>query len=183
MIDQTAFPQTAQTHYWTATERAGSSSSAWGVSFDYGNVYYAVKTSGYQVRCVRGTGPTVSEPRFAIGAGVVGDGWTKLEWQRTAPPETKTWYGAVDYCGALVLDGKSDWRLPRIRELHGIVDKGEVSPSIAKEVLLGTASTHYWTASERAGSSSHAWGVRFDDGDVSGDDKGSSGYVRCVRGS
>jgi hypothetical protein len=52
-IDVTAFPGTPADRFWTSTPYAGSSGSAWFVSFGYGysNVYFTSDT--YSVRCVR----------------------------------------------------------------------------------------------------------------------------------
>src|ERR1019366_8513353 len=50
-------------------------------------------------------------------AGVVLDRVTNLEWQATSAADLDTVADALAYCQALVLDGKSDWRLPSRIEL------------------------------------------------------------------
>jgi hypothetical protein len=52
-IDQTAFPNTPTTSFWTSSPYAGSSGRAWYVSFYNGySAFYDVGASDY-VRCVR----------------------------------------------------------------------------------------------------------------------------------
>jgi hypothetical protein len=52
-IDQTAFPGTPGGSFWTSSPYAGSSSSAWDVSFSTGYLTYNVVSENYWVRCIR----------------------------------------------------------------------------------------------------------------------------------
>jgi len=52
-IEGVAFPNTNSSFYWSASSRAGSSSSAWFVNFNLGVVSSGSKTSNGFVRCVR----------------------------------------------------------------------------------------------------------------------------------
>jgi hypothetical protein len=52
-IDSAAFPNTPVAAFWTSSPLAGDPSSAWYVSFGYGNTGTAAVTSTNQVRCVR----------------------------------------------------------------------------------------------------------------------------------
>jgi len=52
-IDQTAFPDTPATSFWTSSPYAGSPSAAWGVSFKDGSSNRAIVSSNYRVRCIR----------------------------------------------------------------------------------------------------------------------------------
>jgi hypothetical protein len=147
-------------------------------------------TSTNEVKCVRGSAPPAPGNRYAIsaGGGVVTDSWTKLQWQRAVVAGPKNWSSAKSYCSGLSLEG-GGWRLPTIRELHGLVDKQESAPAIDKTAFPNTPSSQpFWSASANAGSSTSAWLVYFNDGSV------NSGYVkiygttyshevRCVRGS
>ena len=122
--------------------------------------------------------------RFLVsGDGeVVTDTRTKLEWQRNVVAGKNTWNDAKTYCDALVLSGKSDWRLPWVRELSSIVDKKESNPSIDTDAFPNTPA-YFWSASLRAGSSSNAWYVVFTVGYVNNGGVSYALEVRCVRGS
>ena len=82
-----------------------------------------------------------------------------------------------------MLSGKSDWRLPWVRELSSIVDKKESNPSIDTDSFPNTPAAYFWSASLRAGSSSNAWYVNFYYGSVYNVDISDPYEVRCVRGS
>ncbi|MFC1610825.1 DUF1566 domain-containing protein [Myxococcota bacterium] len=49
------------------------------------------------------------------------DASTGLEWENPSSGLTVDWTTAGGYCGALVLDGHDDWRLPNIDELRSLV--------------------------------------------------------------
>jgi hypothetical protein len=52
-IDTTYFPNTLHSYYWTSTTYLPSPTSAMGVDFSDGHVYYIYKTNNFRVRCVR----------------------------------------------------------------------------------------------------------------------------------
>jgi hypothetical protein len=51
-----AFPDTAQSYYWTSTSYAAEPQSAWAVDFKVGSESIYNKEGRYFVRCVRGEG-------------------------------------------------------------------------------------------------------------------------------
>ena len=119
----------------------------------------------------------------SVDGELVTDAWTKLAWQRKVVAGKKNWTDAKGYCAQLTLSGQSDWRLPWVRELHGLVDYKEVSPMIDKDAFPSTPAYWFWSASLRAGSSSFAWLVYFNYGSVYSNDFSTTYEVRCVRGS
>lgn len=52
-INQTVFPNTVSSYYWSSTTTPGSTTSALGVGFNNGSANYSSKTSAYYIRCVR----------------------------------------------------------------------------------------------------------------------------------
>lgn len=79
--------------------------------------------------------------------------------------------------------GFSDWRLPTIKELSMIVDRGACSnPAINQKYFPNTMSSLYWSSTTYAGLTDSAWCVNFGYGSVHNDSKSSSYYVRGVRG-
>jgi hypothetical protein len=79
------------------------------------------------------------------------------------------------------LCGFSDWRMPGVDELVGLVDKSS-TPTINPTYFPNTPSSGFWSGSPYAYGSSYAWGVYFDDGNVSGNDRYYGVQVRLVRG-
>ena len=119
------------------------------------------------------------------GNGTVYDYDTGLTWQQQDDGATKNWATAGTYCQNLSLGGKSDWRLPNIKELSSIVDyrKPSPGPTISRVMFPNTHSLSYWSASSDVANSSDAWRVSFNTGSVVTRPKASSSgnYVRCVR--
>jgi len=112
-----------------------------------------------------------------------------LEWQdNTETKSTKlNWHDAVVYCNKLTLVGKSDWRLPSIKELQSIVDMNQVNPAI-KRKFRNIASDNdvwftnaYWSKSLDISSFWSAWNIGFTDGQTYNSVKSDKKYVRCVR--
>jgi len=97
--------------------------------------------------------------------GVVTDARTNLEWQDDYSDNNNTikeatWQGAIDYCEALILDGKSDWRLPNLNELTSLVDDTKYNP-ILNEVFQNTNSNTYWSSTSKSSYNANAWFVYF----------------------
>jgi len=118
-----------------------------------------------------------------FGDEVFTDNDTGLMWQDNSDAKTvkKSWSAAKEYCQDLKLAGKSDWRLPSIKELQSIVDIKKKDPAI-KEGFKNVASEYYWSSSEYVGDGIGAWSVHFRAGVTYWINKSHEYYVRCVRG-
>ena len=114
---------------------------------------------------------------------IVSDSTTGLEWQDDVSVSStqKAWQEAIEYCEDLVLDSKSDWRLPNRNELVSIVDRSKYNPAI-NSAFANVSSSLYWSSTTLAYSTGHAWYVDFNVGAVRYNLKTGSYYVRCVRG-
>ncbi|NWF65785.1 MAG: DUF1566 domain-containing protein [Chloroflexi bacterium] len=127
------------------------------------------------------------------GDGTVPDLNTGLVWQR-GDDQNDTGYGfkwqdAVNYCSALDLGGKSDWRLPSQFELRSLVRYGNEQPAINTVYFPHVHWRIYWSNTP-IGSSPDAvqwWTVNFGSG-ADGLNTNTFDfnyllpYVRCVRG-
>ncbi|MCW9043442.1 MAG: DUF1566 domain-containing protein [Pseudopelagicola sp.] len=61
------------------------------------------------------------------GDGTVADDVTTLVWQRTPENERYQYPDALAYCSDLELGGRTDWRVPSIKELYSLADnRGEL---------------------------------------------------------
>jgi hypothetical protein len=74
----------------------------------------------------------------------------------------------------------TDWRLPTLRELQGIVWYDD-SATIDSNYFPGISGGFYWTSESHAWISISAWIVGFDLGTLYGSAKTNSYYVRLVR--
>lgn len=113
------------------------------------------------------------------GDGTITDLTTGLMWQQADDGIKRTWNEAKKYAEALNLAGYSDWRLPTIHELFGLVDMEKFDPAI--DPIFQCRPNGYWSGSPYVGPK-HAWYVSFYYGSVDADVKGYDYSIRCVRG-
>lgn len=135
-------------------------------------------------------GSAQAEPRFTISAGgtEVTDNRTGLVWRRCTAGHTFS-AGACNGVAATYTHeqalayarSQTGWRLPNVKELSSIVDRGRSGPSIDVAVFPNTASEFYWTSTPWAGVPGSAWGVQFGEGGVGGSFRNFSYHVRLVR--
>lgn len=88
--------------------------------------------------------------------------------------------------GSSRLCGATDWRLPTVNELSGLVPAGLANgPTIDSMWFPNTANTAnsaYWTGQNYAPDASRAWWVVFADGGLNFISKSGNRHVRLVRG-
>jgi hypothetical protein len=83
---------------------------------------------------------------------------------------------------ATALCGFTDWRMPTVDELQGIVHLGRTNPSIDPTYFPNTLSSDFWSGSPDANYSYNAWYVNFHNGYVYGYYRSIGSSVRLVRG-
>ncbi|MBI4601510.1 MAG: DUF1566 domain-containing protein [Planctomycetes bacterium] len=106
------------------------------------------------------------------GDGTVTDTCTKLMWQKKTEASV-SWDGAVQYAGGLELAGHSDWRLPTLRELEGILLGGRAEPDAAPVFGIWN-NGFYWSADVSVSVPGYAWVTSF---------SGAAGPSLFVRGN
>ena len=119
------------------------------------------------------------------GNGIIKDDATGLMWQKATAPGTYTWDEARAYCSALALGGYTDWRLPTLEELYGLVEKSipPPGPMINTAYFPISRSGNYWTSSLFSPGADFAFYVDFGYGNVfDGHYKNFKYFVRAVRG-
>ncbi len=116
---------------------------------------------------------------FSKIGDIVIDSKTGLEWQDDTNVYD-TWQGAIDYCEALNLGRKSDWRLPNINELTSLVDDTRYKPAIDTAVFQNIALNYYWSSSTYDRNESYILVVDMNDGHHYYNYRYNC-YVRCVR--
>lgn len=90
------------------------------------------------------------------------------------------WPGALSYCQSLSLAGRTDWRLPTVKDLQTIVEEQVAGPSIDLVAFPGTPAEWFWTSTPTAQPHGFAWGVSFTDGYSTPNAVTSLFQVRCV---
>ena len=129
------------------------------------------------------------------GDGTVTDKVTALQWKRCSEGQTwsggtcignatyYTWQQALQLADGASFAGKSDWRLPNIKELASIVEQACYDPAIDLVVFPGTPVwPQFWSSSPYADGAGHAWIVYFNYGYDGAYSKYNAYQVRLVRG-
>jgi len=114
---------------------------------------------------------------------VVIDKVTGLMWQDNSEAATtnKQWDDAKSYCDNLTLAGYNDWRMPNIRELKNILNRG-ASNSVIDNKFTNTYAGVYYSSSEVINSANNnIWCVSFSRGNDTWYNKSYYLQVRCVR--
>ena len=190
-LDTNVFTASAAQYWWTADPQATDAGRVWAINAGGGigahrqdETISAGGTYRYHVRCVRGAAMS-GHPvhHFANHLdGTATDLDTGLTWQRIANTNAMTWENALQYAENLVLAGRSDWRLPNIKELRSINDELLVGPSVDTSAFPGASTQRHWASTTVVNLTNRAWNVDFQLGLASYEDKASNLLVRCVRG-
>lgn len=159
-LNQFWFPN-SRNLYWTSTPVGnGSGTSTWVTSFSGTGSYVLPHNVGYGVRLVRGaawSGPrhlltSVSYPGDGANNAVI-DRWSGLTWRRclqgqawngttcTGTPSTFTHEAALVHAR-----GQSGWRLPNVKELFSVMDRGRINPSLDTTMFPGAAVGDHWSS-------------------------------------
>lgn len=134
--------------HWTQSATATSASSFFIVNDHFG-VLTVASGGMFLARCVRG--PTLSGT-LSVGTDSTVDSMTSLEWQTTELEDTAvTWQAALAYCEGLEHAGKSDWRLPSIKELVTLIDETDSTAPVVDTAAFGDSSaSSFWSSTPGA---------------------------------
>ena len=182
-INTTAFPLPSSYSTWNFWAKSTTALSNWAraVYFSSGKTTDRPKSVENIVRCVRKSAAAQGWALQDNDNGTLTDLTTGLTWQKSDDNTTRTWFEAASYCNGLEHGSKSDWRLPRVKELLSIVDYRSMNPAIDNTRFPGTISADYWSASSHAFNGDLAWTVHFNGGSILEREKINSYNVRCVR--
>ena len=139
----------------------------------------------FHVRAVRDVTPPQSITHFKDnGDQTITDNVTGLIWQKTPTTDTLTWEQALNYAENLVLAGKSDWRLPNIKELASINDESRNAPSVNLTFFPTVKSNRYWSSTSQKNVAANAWFNDFQNFGITSYFAKTKGYnVISVRGN
>ena len=110
-------------------------------------------------------GQILSGARFADnGDGTVTDDLTDLTWVKSPLALSNntacTWSNALVFCNRLSYAGRTDWRLPNVRELSTVLDYSQTFPALPKGhpfVQVIPPQNYYWTSTTYAAKTNQAW--------------------------
>ena len=132
--------------------------------------------------------------RFQASDAEVTDTRTGLIWQRCSVGQVwdgtgcsraartdMTYEEALRYASSNA--GLQGWRLPDIKELFSLADKGCQNPAIDSAAFPNTLINLYWSSSPDVGTSNSAWTVYFAYGKVDAQNRNNSFAARLVRAS
>jgi hypothetical protein len=142
----------------------------------------------------------IATPALAVtysdnGDGTVTDPTTGLTWMRCSMGQTwtgstcfgtaRTYTWSVATALATTFAGRSDWRLPNIRELQTIVDWSAIFSAsfsaIDAVTFPNSPTSSFWSASADAFGTGYAWSVNFGTGEASYSLIGGAYPVRLAR--
>ena len=190
-LNTSYFMVTGAEYWWTSEKRVDDNSMVWVVNGGGGigahpksETISAGGTRRFHTRAVRRPGNlTIPVSHFKdIGDGTIYDFYTGLTWQKLHPAETMSWEEALNYASGLSLAGKTDWRLPDVKELQSLNDPRLYKPSFNKTYFSNSLSGNFWSSTTQVNSTIKAWDINIDYGIVSYNEKTVSEYVLCVRG-
>jgi hypothetical protein len=190
-LNTTYFIKNDAEYWWTSEMRADDASSVWVVNAGGGvgahpkaETISAGGTKKFHTRAVRNTksASAITDHFKDNSDGTITDNCTGLIWQKIQSPNTLTWEEALTYASGLSLAGKSDWRLPDIKEIQSLNNTKLSKPSFDKIYFTNAASGNYWSSTTMQNGTIKAWDINIDYGIVSYNDKTLKENVLCVRG-
>ncbi len=190
-LDTVYFTKTQAEYWWTNEKLHTDSTKIWVVNAGGGigahpktETVSAGGNKKFHVRAVRNPiTTTFSVPHFTDnGNGTITDNYTKLVWQKVQSSNAMTWEAALIYSTNFSLAGKSDWRLPNIKELQSLNDVSLINPSFNHNYFTAIISGDYWSSTSMQNNTAIAWDINTNEGIVSYHDKTASENVLLVRG-
>jgi hypothetical protein len=131
-IDTTVFdqplgdPRPIDAQTFTSTEYVSTTmngnATVFGVNFLDGRIKGYPKNKTWYFRMVRGNTAYGKNDFINNSDGTITDKATGLMWQQADDGTARDWEEALAYAESLELAGHTNWRLPSIKELQGIVD-------------------------------------------------------------
>jgi formylglycine-generating enzyme required for sulfatase activity len=190
-LDSNYFTITPAQYWWTSETQADDPAKVWVVNAGGGigahpktETVSAGGTKLFHARAVRAAVSVVSSgSRFTdIGDGAIKDNYTGLRWQKIQSPDLMTWDEALGYAEGFSLAGKSDWRLPTVKELQSLNDVTKFKPSVDNDYFPNIQAGNFWTSTTLVQNPARAWEMNVDYGIVSYTDKADPENVLLVRG-
>ncbi len=189
-LDINVFTTSTAEYWWTSNTQMDNTSKVWVTNAGGGignhpktETISAGGTKRFHARLVRNNvSPDILDAVFNDKAnGIVLDLMTGLEWQKNPLVMQLTWEQALVYADTCTFAGKSDWRLPNIKELQSISKVQFKYPSIPSFFIGNIQIGKYWSSTTLPNSTNSAWYLQTQFGITSYDAKTLSNYAILVR--
>ena len=126
------------------------------------------------------------------GDGTILDKSTNLIWKQcaeglsgdncaTGSAIAVNWQQALQQANSSTFAGKSNWRLPNIKELSSLVKLNCYLPAMNEVLFPNIPAENFWSSSPNSSSSGKAWVIYFGYGDDSNSYRSTSNMSRLVR--
>jgi formylglycine-generating enzyme required for sulfatase activity len=190
-LSSTYFTTTAAEYWWSSEVRADDATAVWVVNWGGGvgahpksETISAGGTRKIHARAVRSLySTTFTVNHFSDnGDGTITDNFTGLVWQKLKSTSTYTWEEALTYASSSTIAGKSDWRIPNVKELFSLNDDNLHAPSFNTTFFTNISTGNFWSSTTLPNQSSKAWDINVDYGIVSYNEKTVKENVILVRG-
>jgi hypothetical protein len=189
-LETSVFPSTSAEYWWTSDRQANDPNKIWCTNAGGGignhpktETISAGGTKRFHVRLVRNPNPVepIAERWTNHGDGTLTDGLTELTWTKVPIAGNYTWEEALTQAENLERAGKTDWRLPNIKELRSLNDETKINPSVSSLFFIATAEK-YWSSTTLPNQTGKAWYWHTQFGITTYDVKTVANKVLAVRG-
>ncbi len=136
-------------------------------------IYHPFDDGVYQKSLVR----TYEED---LAGKVIKDKVENLTWYVGSTAQKMSFKDASDYCEDLKVGIVTNWRLPTIKELVMLTDKGQTSPAI-DPLFKNIKNDYYWSSTPYGKRDNHRWTVYMDYGNDYFSHEKHKHYAQCVR--
>lgn len=163
VLNSDFFNTTNTDYWWTNQTQKGDNSKIWvtnaggGIgNHPKGETISAGGTKRFHVRAVRNSNTPIKIERYSFSQGAVIDNLTDLVWIPVPDSILRDWETALIFADTFTNYGRSDWRLPNIKELQSISDLNISSPAISN-VFQIQAITDFWSSTSMPNFTNKAW--------------------------
>jgi Protein of unknown function (DUF1566) len=118
----------------------------------------------------------------------VRDTKTQLVWARCSVGQQLSGNACINTATAMSHEAalvyaatQPGWRLPNVKELGSLADKGCINPAIDIAAFPNTVANYYWTSSPYLGDTRNVMVIYFYDSYVNSNVRLNNSYVRLVR--
>lgn len=134
--------------YWAIPKGAEHPMGAWHIGFD-GHIMGQPADANKMTRCVRADGQKAYDKNLFVDNknGTISDKLTSLTWQQSTKNVAKVNYrDANKYCKKLDLGGRTNWRLPHLKELISVSDFSTFRPAMDEKFFKDILPEFYWSS-------------------------------------
>lgn len=188
-LDTIYFSKTLAEYWWSGDTQIDDAAKVWVTNSGGGLGAHpkteTISTGGTKRFHVRAVRNRVVNPSIRFrdnGDGTITDIISGLTWQKFLNLTATTWENALNYSEDLILAGRSDWRLPNIKELQSLNNELLKNPSLDTNYFKNVSIANYWSSTTLMGQTTKTWYMNLLYGLITYENKTNLQNVICVRG-